>query len=280
MRLPSATTFIWLTCFAALVGWFFYNRYQTPCHRTLEYAIGQFDTRFGESEADFRQALESAAAVWEEPTGFDLFTYNSQADFKVNLIFDERQQTVNEQNQLEDEIVSGSESFETQKAQYDSKRAEYERRSAKLSEQIAFYNANGGAPPEKHAELESERHSLNKLADSLNTLADQLQVHAGALNSKIESFNTHVGHVFDQANYTGDEINLYEFENQQDLVLALAHEFGHALTIEHVSDPKAIMYYLLQEQNAEQPRLAEADVNALQQACTPRSATDWFRGRS
>lgn len=270
MRLPGATTLIWLTFAGLLLGWVVYQQYQTPCRRTLPYAIGQFDSQFGETEAEFKSSLEAAAALWEEPTGFDLFTYDPEASLKVNLIFDERQATVNSQNQLEDEIVSGSADFDTKKTQYETKRAEYERRSAVLSAKIEQYNSQGGAPSDVYQELEAERRSLNQLASNLNAVAEDLQLQAGQLNAKIDSFNIHVGHIFDQATYTGEAINLYEFESREDQVVALAHEFGHALGLEHVADPKAIMYYLLQEQNMTNPRLAQADVDALQELCSRR----------
>ena len=278
MRLPGATALIWLAFAGLLVGWFVYTQYQTPCRRTLAYAIGTLDPQFGEREDEFRSALAAAEAVWEEPTGFNLFTYDPAAPFKVNLIFDERQATANSQNQLEDEIVAGSADFDTKKAQYDAKRAEYERRSAALSAKIEQYNSQGGAPEPIYQELEAERRSLNQLANSLNALADELHLQAGDLNAKIDSFNVHVGHVFDQATYTGEAINLYAFENREDQVLALAHEFGHALGIEHVADPKAIMYYLLQEQDMTNPRLSQTDVDALQAVCSRKPSIESLLG--
>ena len=271
IRLPSVTTILWLLFGAAIVGWFWYSTYQTPCRRTLHYAIGQFDTQFGESENDFIQAAASAETVWEAPTGFDLFQYDPNAQFKLNLVFDDRQQTTNEQRQLQDDINSDSASFDQQKALYDAQRADYDKRSAALKEEVDHYNATGGAPKDVYDRLEAERHSLNTLADQLNALSDKLNIKAKTLNTKIGSFNTHVGHIFDQANYTGTEINLYEFESQQDLVLALSHEFGHALGLEHVSDPKAIMYYLLDQQNMEHPSLTDADLSALRAVCSARA---------
>lgn len=275
MRLPSATAVIWLAFAAGVAGWFWYAKYQTPCRRTLHYAIGQFDTQFGESQADFLAAAGSAEAVWEEPTGFDLFEYDPKASFTLNLIFDERQQLTNDQRQLETEISSDTAGFDEQKKLYDTQRTQYDTRSKALKTEIDHYNSTGGAPQDIYSRLEKERNNLNTLADQLNTLADRLSVKAQTLNIKIGSFNTHVGHIFDQANYTGTAINLYEFQNQQDMVLALAHEFGHALQIEHVSNPKAIMYYLLQDQNVDNPTLTTDDLDALKVQCTANYIPRW-----
>ncbi len=269
-RGSAASIALWLGAFALLAGWFWYTRYDTPCRRTIHYSIGQFDERFGESREAFLQAAAAAEAVWEEPTGFPLFAYDPAAAFKLNLVYDERQQATDTQRELEAAISDSSASFDAKKATYDTKRAEYDRRSAALTAEINRYNAAGGAPEDAYRTLEAERKSVNALADELNKFGDQLNLQAADLNQQIEAVNSQAGQVFDQATYVGDAINLYEFKSQQDLVLALAHEFGHALTLDHVDDPHANMYYLLKDQNLTHPTLAEADLAALRQACTAR----------
>ena len=220
-------------------------------------------------------AASSAEAIWEEPTGFNLFEYDPKAFFTLNLIFDERQQLTNDQRQLETEISSDTASFDEQKKLYDIQRTQYDARSKSLKTEIDHYNAIGGAPQDVYDRLEKERKNLKILADQLNILSDRISAKAKTLNVKVDSYNTHVGYIFDQAIYTGKAINLYEFKNQQDMVLALAHEFGHALSIEHVSNPKAIMYYLLQEQSAENPTLTTTDLDALKVQCTANYIPRW-----
>lgn len=260
--------FIWLAFFVGIVGWFAFTQYQTPCRRTLHYSIGRFDTQFGESKEDFVKAAAVAESVWEEPTGFPLFQYDPKAKFAINLIYDERQQVVDSQNKLQADIADGSGTYDEQKARYDTNRADYDRRVAVLKTQIAQYNAAGGAPANEVSRIEAEQRDLNALADQLNALAKKISAQAKTLNVKIDAFNMHVGHVFDQAEFNGTAINIYEFENQQDLILAMAHELGHALGLKHVDDPKAIMYYLLQDQDVEHPQLKAADLSALKTQCT------------
>jgi predicted Zn-dependent protease len=60
------------------------------------------------------------------------------------------------------------------------------------------------------------------------------------------------------------KIDIFEFSSRSKLVRVLAHEFGHAIGIEHVVDPKAIMYRL-NEANSE--TLTQDDIAALKEKC-------------
>jgi predicted Zn-dependent protease len=59
-------------------------------------------------------------------------------------------------------------------------------------------------------------------------------------------------------------INFYQFDNYYRLVRVLAHEFGHALRLNHSDDSKAVMYRLIQSDKIE---LSPDDIVALQRRC-------------
>jgi predicted Zn-dependent protease len=110
--------------------------------------------------------------------------------------------------------------------------------------------------------LEVLRRQVNELADRGNMVAEEYNQTATTFS---ERFGT--SHEFSQATYTGDAINVYQFEGEQDLMLALVHEFGHALGIEHVSSTDSVMHYLMQDQLLENISLSNEDLKALRNVC-------------
>jgi|GEM_PF-5917020 len=79
--------------------------------------------------------------------------------------------------------------------------------------------------------------------------------------------DTQPGQEFDKGDFYKGEINIYEYRNKYDLALVLAHEFGHALEMEHVEDPEAIMHYLLQPNPRLYPELVLDDLRELKNKC-------------
>ena len=105
---------------------------------------------------------------------------------------------------------------------------------------------------------------INKLVGSLNRLIKSLNLNVGAYNtigaSRGETF---VGGIYHSAEGVR-EINVYEFSNRDKLVRVLAHEFGHALGLEHVEDRNAMMYKL---NEGDARVLSKSDLVALKALC-------------
>jgi len=278
-------------------GYFVYQKTLGPCDRPLEYSIGRFDTQFGISKESFKTYVTESEKVWEKALNKDVFVYNPDADFKINLIYDERQlATVQKQktefglSAVEDVFKKLDAEFNLFKNQYDQRVSSYENalalfkdRKSAYDAEIVSWNKRGGAPKEKYDSLEAEREYLNAEAERLNTEASSINVMTRQLNSLLgernakaqeyngiaEEYNKKYngGLEFNQAEYTGREINVYQFGNKKDLILALTHEFGHALGMDHVENPKSVMYYITGTNTETSLTPSSQDLAELKKAC-------------
>jgi chromosome segregation ATPase len=245
--------------------------------------------------------IKEAQDIWEETFMGDekprvLFVYKEDADLPINLIYDERQATVDTNKTLKSEVnqtISSADQIKTRflalkdqyavgEEKYNDLKARFETELKSYNSEISYWNGRGGAPTgeyeklnQKKATLEQTRNELQKAAVSLNNLGTQINsmlddyndlIHAA--NSNVDKINQSADKEFEEGEYisdaTGERINIYEFENKNDLIRVLAHELGHALGIGHNDDPKSIMYYL---NEASGLFLSAADVAALKTAC-------------
>jgi len=283
---------------------FWYTAVLGPCDRPLAYSIGQFDTQFGVSEETFKAKIKEAETVWETTLERDIFSYEPNAKFKINLIFDERQKvTVAKQktefglSAVEDVFKNLDSSFNIFKAKYEARAASYEvasasfkRRQFEYESKVNYWNSRGGAPTKEYAELQNEAKALQRESSTLNQEASALNAMSRELNALLkqrndaaerynkvaEDYNKKYGHglEFDQAEYISEgglwpigKINVYQFGDTRDLTLALAHEFGHALSMDHVENSKSIMYYLTQSDTLGPLTPSAEDLTELRRVC-------------
>ena len=260
-------------------GGYFYYIAQAVCPAPLAYSLGTLDERFGLSEDEARVAISRAESVWEDATGRNLFTYEEGSDqLVINFVFDERQEFLDAEGQLKEkldatETISDaiSETYATLVAEYNDLRvaygekvAEYEIRLNRYNEEVASYNQQGGAPEsayerlsqEKRA-LDKEQKSLNGMAGDLNTLVaeinrigDQGNTLINTYNKGVDLYNNTFGQTreFTQGDYHADTIQIYTFEDEEELNLVLVHELGHALSLDHVDGQESVMHYLIGNQ--------------------------------
>lgn len=282
----------------AFLGLDMYRSSLSSCEVPFGYRIGDVDSRFGLAPDALQSVLKKAENVWETASGKDLLEYSPGAAFPIDFVFDERQERTLEAKKLDTRLESLETSqaklereYTTLSALYEKKLKEYRQKSAAYQEAVSdfnkkidYWNERGGAPPDEYEEIKDEEKSLkaiareleedfrrlNDYAEKSGTLAEKDAALVESYNEEITTFEERYGAAreFDQGLYTGDRITIYQFAEEADLVLALAHEFGHALLIDHIADdPAALMYPLLEKQNLLAPALTQADLAALTKAC-------------
>ena len=269
----------------------------TVCERTLHYRIGTVDQRFGISTRAFQEAIEDAEYLWETATKHNLFEHRANADFAINLVFDERQQATIEGNRLSRQLEQTEASSNQVKSMhqrwqdiyrerseaYEQDLAAYQDRITDHNDQVVHWNQQGGAPRSIYDTLEAEQDTLDQakaalraqrveLEDTISTLQsleEESKTLVSNYNQRAQTYNTlhGVGSPFHKGEYNGRDITIYQFHDSGDLTLVLAHELGHALHLKHVADSNAIMYELMGSQDPDNPELQPDDLKALDAVC-------------
>src|SRR3989344_1618753 len=194
------------------------ERRVAPCTSPIRYSIGSFDTRFGISKSDFLAAAKAAETIWEKPSGRDLFEYDLASALEINLVYDYRQETTKKLKTLGLAVDDTQSSHNAMKDKCDGLKADFERKKSRLdaavaafnvrqdahNRQVAYWNAQGGAPADEYARLQAEAETLraelarldgehtalNAEIDTINALADALNRLAGGLNLHVAKYNT------------------------------------------------------------------------------------------
>lgn len=269
----------------------------TVCDETLYYSLGSVDERFGISQEEIREVLFQAENIWEKDLSRNVLEYREGAEFKINFIFDERQQQTIEKNNLDSKLEQLSEVQENISQKYAALEAEYKKALGSYERNVANYekrvndfnaevekwNEKGGAPEDKYEDLRNEEEDLEKLKDklegerkrvnamvvNLNELAKKESGSVEKYNKEVQTYREKFGEAneFNQGEYNGVGINIYQFYEEADLKLVLAHEFGHALGVDHVENPQSIMYYLMEKQDLENTKLTLEDLGAIKGIC-------------
>jgi hypothetical protein len=292
----------WAFCVLALgsSGYFAYTRLVglVPCAQPIVYSIGSVDDRFGITRDQFAEAVSQAAHPWEETAGKALFRQESSGGMIINAVYDHRQeawqkmkelglkadQSKQSYDALSEKHASLSLSMEMRRKEYEALHSVYDRKREAYEAALKEAQKHGITPEEGRA-LDEAARSLNADGETLNAKGEVLKetimdfnAVVTVLNSLgretnrvIDAFNQVGGTLedeFDAGLYTrnasGEKIEIFAFEDMQDLKRLLTHELGHAIGLEHVTDSGSIMYYLNRSANE---KLSPVDIAALRERC-------------
>jgi hypothetical protein len=248
----------------------------TPCQQPLTYQIGTIDSRFDVSDRDVREAMADAAALWSDATEETVAIESEDGNIIVNFIYDERQELVDGELRFRERINSEQVRMNQFQRDYDRQRDQFDERSERyvelaasttreldsLNDWVRERNEAGGftesdvdqferrkaAVEEQQQRVLNERNELDRMAAQINRDTDRLNKMIDDNNRLIDEYNKEYSgeNRFTKATYQntrdGGVITVNMFLNKQELTLILAHELGHALGMDHVSNPRSVMF--------------------------------------
>lgn len=262
----------------------YFNRWTkfSFCDDPVSYQIGTIDSNYNLTENEVILMAKSAAAIWNEAFGKPLFVYDSTGKVTINLVFDERQETIQQIDSTSENIDEEREIIDLNLAEYEAQSAELEARLSKLNEEITYWNEQGGAPLQKFDELNKRQKELQNDISKLNAAAGQLNRSTAAFNSKIDNLNKQINTFNSVLNtkpeeglYTSGQntIDIFIYRNPNQFTHTTAHEFGHALGLPHTQNPTSIMYPTA----TEILELSQEDMVMLNTFCAEQNKLDLIK---
>jgi hypothetical protein len=298
----SLTTMGWrfFSLLAILIVLFIiFVRTPEPCQDPVTYRLGHVDERFNLTREEFQTAVNMAAAMWGKPFHRNLFREDTQGAIEIKLLYDYRQEATDRLKKLNFKIDRSKESYEELKSRLENSRAEYEQKKAGINIDFNDYNAKvkafnneteswnrrGEVPQSINMRLTKEKDELVALIDNLHARQEEIKSLVDTINSMVVVINEIASNnnldIVDQKNIGNTlsrefcegfyeykngkrSITIYQYDNEYRLVRVLAHEFGHALGLNHTKSSEAVMYPLIKSDSLE---ISAEDIAVLKEHC-------------
>lgn len=247
----------------------------SACNTPIAYKVGIVDERFGLSQADVATSIEHATSLWSQAEGKTLFTNDPKALLTINFVYDQRQALTSQIQTMQQSLDAKNSNLQAQIQSYYNDVNTFKQKLHDFNVEVDGWNTKGGAPPDIYATLTQKQKDLQGIGEQLNNRAKQLNLSTTAyntdvnvLNQDVQQFNRVLAQKPEEGLYNPEDntITMYFASDRNELVHTLAHEFGHALEINHVEDPSAIMYAYTTKKIS----LAQEDILQLQYVCRPQ----------
>lgn len=252
------------------------------CSNPIEYKIGSIDPQFKLSTEKLALSAKNAANIWNSAYGKDLFIYNPDALLEINLAYDERQSLTQEIVQVDSDVEQDKSKLITEISEHEKLYENLKIRIDELSKEIQYWNEKGGAPMDKYEELVSKQEELqaqindfNQRSSSLDKNANDLNNQVSELNNTISTFNSVLKTKPEAGIYipTLNKIEIYTFGSENQLTLTIAHEFGHALGLPHISTIDALMHPVASSSS----HLTSEDIDSLNNFCKEQNRLELLK---
>jgi hypothetical protein len=257
------------------------------CEVPIGWRIGKLDPAFNLTRMEAEAVGRRAAALWNDAVGQSLFVYNDANGFPINFSYDERQYEILRETLLESniasydlEIVNSLDMLQFQEENLRQQLRKFAQEKEKLATDIASLQRQlaGGVPAQK---LEHKRRQLMRWQNDLQTEAEWLNEQQRQLQWQQQNINATIRDRNDllptsqpppvnfemglmQIDKLQRTMTIFAFHSHKDLVLTMAHEFGHALGLDHTKAADSLMYASF---TTSQQDITVADLNAFSQQC-------------
>lgn len=252
--------------------------YYSPCDWPISYSIGSIDTRFHVTPDELLTDTKAAANIWNTTENKQLFVYDPKSTFTVNMVYDSRQALTSQITKLNTDLKEQQGAIDPKIEAFKKKQANFEARVNELNKQVQYWNSRGGAPKDEYdkliaqqKELQTEAQSLNAEAESLGQSTQEYNLNAQKLNNTIDNYKQVLQYKPEEGLYeqggSKRKISIYIDISKDEFLHTLTHEMGHALGLDHNSNPQSIMYP--QTTNVLLP--SNDDISALNEICRKRT---------
>ena len=134
------------------------------------------DERHDITAEELREIMNRVEKIWEDNSKYNLFEYKEGADFKINFIFDSRQERLllnkrldgqlfelkKSQKSIFSEHTSLTDKYESLWKEYSDDLVDFEKDIKKYNEAVKYWNNKDGAPKKEYNALLKEEQKLFK----------------------------------------------------------------------------------------------------------------------